>query len=51
MSPLEKMSMKEARFYENFVKDDMRQLEAELFPADQIHIGELNPIIGRRIHA
>ena len=50
MSPLEKMSKKENRFYESFVKDDMRQLEAELFPADQIHIGELNPIIGRRIH-
>ena len=30
MSPLEKMSKKENRFYESFVKDDMRQLEAEL---------------------
>ena len=27
----------------------MKQLEQELFPVTDIHIGELNPTIGRRV--
>ena len=40
----------QTKFYENFVHKDFKQLEKELFPVEDLHIGELNPQIGRRIH-
>ena len=39
-----------ASFFNNFLVNDMRELERELFPVTDLHMGELNPQIGRRIH-
>ena len=40
----EKEELKQrTKFYENFIQDDMRMAEQELFPIEDIHIGELNP--------
>ena len=30
---------------------DLKTLEAELFPVEDVQIGELNPVLGRRIHS
>ena len=47
----EKEELKQkTKFYENFIQDDMRMAEQELFPIEDIHIGELNLQIGQRIH-
>ena len=29
---------------------NFKTLEAELFPVEDIQIGELNPVLGRRVH-
>ena len=39
-----------ASFFNNFLANDMRELERELFPVKDLHMGELNPQIGRRIY-
>ena len=31
------------------MKDDMQEVDAQLFPVEELHVGELNPMIGRRI--
>ena len=38
-----------SRFYNTFVKQDLTELEHELFPAFDLHIGELHPAIGKRL--
>ena len=37
-------------FFENFLTEDILQLEMELFPVEDLHIGEINPVIAQRIH-
>jgi len=39
----------DARFFDKFLEEEMHELEQELFPIEELHIGELNPIIGKRI--
>ena len=29
---------------------NFKTLEAELFPVEDVQIGELNPVLGRRVH-
>ena len=36
-------------FFENFLTEDILQLEMELFPVEDLHIGEINPVLGQRI--
>ena len=33
----------QVKFYENFMKNDFKRLESELFPIEDLHMGELNP--------
>ena len=37
------------RFFKSFVQNDLIQYEQELFPAFDLHIGELHPAIGKRL--
>ena len=36
-------------FFENFLTEDILQLEMELFPVEDLHIGEINPVLGQCI--
>ena len=47
----EKSFEQEIKFYEQFLKEDMKKIDEELFPHDELHTGELNPIVGRRLFA
>ena len=36
-------------FFEKILKEDMNGIDAELFPVEELHLGELNPAIGRQV--
>ena len=46
----DKSAEKHFAFFETFLENDIKYIDRELFPVNELHMGELNPALGRRIH-
>ena len=40
---------KQMQFFSDFVRNDIGEVERELFPIADLHMGEINPTLARRI--
>lgn len=39
---------KRNRFYDNFIKQDMKELDRELFPPEVVHSADIKPVFEQR---
>ena len=48
---LDKAFTHRTRFYETFLKQDMQEMDRELFPIEEVFASEINPMGAQRVYS